>query len=59
MKDFIFKDNNMTTSTPQQSAPVQNVNAQPQVASTKFCTNCGAPIEAGSNFCTSCGTQAN
>lgn len=57
MKDIIFKDNNVNTTSTTQQAPVQNVT--PQVTQPKFCTGCGSQLEADSKFCTSCGTQIN
>lgn len=57
MKDIIFKDNNVNTTSTTPQTPVQNVT--PQVTQQKFCTSCGAQLEADSKFCTSCGTQIN
>ena len=57
MKDIIFKDNNVNTTSTTQQAPVHNVT--PQVTQPKFCTGCGAKLEANSKFCTSCGKQIN
>ena len=30
---------------------------EPKVATGKFCTNCGAKLEADSAFCTNCGVK--
>ena len=30
---------------------------EPKAAAGKFCTNCGAQLEAGSAFCTNCGAK--
>lgn len=73
MNDFIFKNGNNTTPAakpaPQTgAAAVENeilnatpnaAPAQPAAPAERFCTGCGAKLEAGTNFCTSCGTKLN
>lgn len=38
-------------------ASVQLINSQPQPQHTRFCVNCGCPVEAGNQFCVKCGTK--
>ncbi|MDE5587252.1 MAG: SPFH domain-containing protein, partial [Bacilli bacterium] len=40
---------------PYQQQPASTNGATPEVAQTKFCSNCGKPVEG--NFCSNCGTK--
>ena len=62
MKDIIFKnDEEQPNPAPSYNVStdqnVANVPSNPQPTATKFCTNCGQPVNGDAKFCTSCGKE--